>query len=158
LRDTKRLAGQNFSGSTNRIPFRCPQQSWPSAERGINPHYFIENHPAERGQRNFPATRDLVAFAPALIIGLRGRAVPGLRQIELKASLVGSIPFFPELPPGHFLSTLSHTKGLEMDWMMNDCRPHRLQTVPLAVARQMSNQSGLALVSSGISSYISRIL
>ncbi len=74
----------------------------------------------QRSSAERPATSELAAMAPALIIGLRGRPLPGSRLISLKASPVGSTPMRAStsvLPRSSRASP--YTNGFEIDWIVN---------------------------------------
>jgi hypothetical protein len=66
-----------------------------------------------------PATKEVAAMVPVLIMGLSGQLVSGAKLIELNASPVGSTPMvFSTASRPRSLSARPYTKGLEIDWMV----------------------------------------
>ena len=99
-----------------------------------------------------PANSEVAVIAPALIMGLNGRPVPGVRLMALNASPVGSTPIFANTASAPLSSRASpYTKGFEIDWMVNCWRLSPTSyTCPSVVATQMPKHSGLAFANSGM--------
>jgi hypothetical protein len=76
-----------------------------------------------RSSADRPATSDVAAIAPALIMGFSGRPVSGARLIELNASPVGSTPIVESTASCRTSSSASpYTNGFEIDWIVNGWR------------------------------------
>ncbi len=91
-------------------------------------------------------------MAPALIIGLKGAPDSGRRLMALKASPEGSTPMRLRMNSSPRSSSASpYDSALETDCMVKCWRVSPTSyTCPSRVAMQMPNQSGLALVNSGM--------
>ena len=91
-------------------------------------------------------------MAPAFTIGLNGRRETSSTTIALKASPVGSTPTRARTASRPCSSSaIAKTNALEIDWIVNSWAESPTScTAPSTVATPTPNQSGSALLSSGM--------